>query len=162
MPNIDNVHIIGHSLGAHLAGYAGHTLQRDFGLKLGRISGLDPAAPLFTETDAIVRLDRSDAQFVDIVHSDANPLMKGGLGIHQRIGHVDFFPNGGFDNPGCDMKLQEVMRNHRRHALFETMQQFLGCNHLRSYQFYDESISSKCPYMGATCDSFEVGFEEDL
>ncbi|XP_064555542.1 pancreatic triacylglycerol lipase [Drosophila montana] len=155
LPNLDNVHIIGHSLGAHLSGYAGHHLQHDFGLKLGRISGLDPAAPLFTDTDPIVRLDRTDAHFVDILHTDANPLMKGGLGLIQRVGHVDFYPNGGFDNPGCDKKLQDVMKSNRKGSLFSTMQEFLGCNHIRSEQYYTESIGSKCPFMGITCDSFD-------
>ncbi|KAH8245537.1 hypothetical protein KR032_011566 [Drosophila birchii] len=152
LPNLDNVHIIGHSLGAHLSGYAGYHLQRDFGLKAARITGLDPAAPLFTDTDPIVRLDKTDAHFVDVVHTDANPLMKGGLGINMRLGHVDFFPNGGFDNPGCNKKFQDVVK---KKTLFLTMQEFLGCNHIRSQQYFTESIGSKCPFLGITCDSFE-------
>ncbi|XP_017022656.1 pancreatic triacylglycerol lipase [Drosophila kikkawai] len=152
LPNLDNVHIIGHSLGAHLSGYAGYHLQRDFGLKAARITGLDPAAPLFTDTDPIVRLDKTDAHFVDVVHTDANPLMKGGLGINMRLGHVDFFPNGGFDNPGCNKKFQDVVK---KKTLFLTMQEFLGCNHIRSQQYFTESIGSQCPFLGITCDSFE-------
>ena len=41
LKNLDKVHLIGHSLGAHLCGYAGYHLQRDFGLKPGRITALD-------------------------------------------------------------------------------------------------------------------------
>lgn len=37
--NTELCHIIGHSLGAHLAGYAGYHLRTDFRLKLGRITG---------------------------------------------------------------------------------------------------------------------------
>lgn len=59
MPNLKNVHFIGHSLGAHLSGYAGYHLKHDFGLSLGRITGLDPAEPYFSRTDPIVRLDRT-------------------------------------------------------------------------------------------------------
>lgn len=162
LPNLSKVHIIGHSLGAHLSGYAGYHLQRDFGLKPNRITGLDPAAPLFTDTDPIVRLDPTDAHFVDIVHTDANPLMKGGLGINMRLGHVDFFPNGGFDNPGCNKKFQDVVKSNRKATLFLTMQEFLGCNHIRSEQYFTESIGSKCPFLGITCDSFEVSFPFSL
>lgn len=153
MDNLHKVHFIGHSLGSHLAGYTGSHLQRDFGLKLGRITGMDPAAPLFAETEPIVRLDRSDAHFVDVIHTDINLL--GGLGIYQRVGHVDFYPNGGMDNPGCDVKLQEYMRN-RENSIFTNMQLFLGCNHVRSYQYFMESIKSKCPFMGITCNSYDV------
>lgn len=96
---MDKVHFIGHSLGAHLAGYAGYTLQVDFSRTLGRITGLDPAEPLFKETDPLVRLDRSDAKFVDVVHSDIMPFIKGGLGMKDAIGHVDFYPNNG-QQPG--------------------------------------------------------------
>lgn len=160
LPDLRNVHIIGHSLGSHLAGYAGYHLQQDFGLKLGRITGLDPAAPLFSETEPIVRLDRSDAEFVDAIHTDANPFMKGGLGIYQRVGHVDFYPNGGSDNPGCDVRLQDYMRS-RKSSVFLSMQEFLSCNHIRSYQYFTESISNKCPFMGITCESYEA-FKEGL
>lgn len=37
-----DIHIIGHSLGAHTAGYAGALVAG-----LGRITGLDPAEPYF-------------------------------------------------------------------------------------------------------------------
>jgi len=33
------VHVIGHSLGAHTAGYAGSRLRENFNITLGRISG---------------------------------------------------------------------------------------------------------------------------
>lgn len=62
MRNLDNVHMIGHSLGAHLSGYTGSTLQKEFDLRLGRITALDPAEPLFTATESIVRLDANDAR----------------------------------------------------------------------------------------------------
>ncbi|XP_054729553.1 pancreatic triacylglycerol lipase [Anastrepha obliqua] len=155
LPNLRNVHVIGHSLGSHLAGYAGYHLQQDFNLKLGRITGLDPAAPLFSETEPIVRLDRSDAEFVDAIHTDANPLMKGGLGIYQRVGHVDFYPNGGSDNPGCDVRLHDYMKG-RSSSVLTSMQEFLSCNHIRSYHYFTESVESECPFMGISCESYEA------
>jgi pancreatic triacylglycerol lipase len=39
---------------------------------LGRITGLDPANPHFQGMPTSVRLDPSDALFVDVVHTDSN------------------------------------------------------------------------------------------
>lgn len=77
--NLRHVHCIGHSLGAHLSGYIGYTLQRDFGLTLGRITGLDPAEPHFSKAQPPVRLDRTAAYYVDIVHTDASQFITGGI-----------------------------------------------------------------------------------
>lgn len=46
-------------------------------MELGRITGLDPADPHFEDTDPIIRLDESDAFYVDIIHTDANPILSG-------------------------------------------------------------------------------------
>ena len=69
----------GHSLGAHVAGYAGKYFQeRHNGTKLERITGCDPAGPMFQhsadESIRQVRLDRDDAKLVDIIHTNAGEL----------------------------------------------------------------------------------------
>nr|CAD7412084.1 unnamed protein product [Timema poppensis] len=74
----ERIHFIGHSLGAHLGGYVGHNLQRQFHSKLGRITGLDPAEPHFGDTLPVVRLDYTDAEFVDIIHTDTSRFITGG------------------------------------------------------------------------------------
>ncbi|XP_044287409.1 pancreatic lipase-related protein 2-like [Varanus komodoensis] len=92
-----NVHIIGHSLGAHAGGEAG---RRKRGLT--RITGLDPAGPLFHNTPPEVRLDPSDATFVDVIHTNAGHLFFDfARGIIEPCGHLDFYPNGGERMPGC-------------------------------------------------------------
>lgn len=50
----EDVHVIGHSLGAHTAGYVGERVPG-----LGRITGLDPAEPYFQGMGDQVRLDPS-------------------------------------------------------------------------------------------------------
>lgn len=154
LPNLDKVHLIGHSLGAHITGYAGYTLQKDFSLTAGRISGLDPAEPFFKDVDPIVRLDPSDAKYVDIYHTDAKSFVRGGLGIQQSVGHVDFFPNGGFDNPGCGQGMTDYIEQERG-SFFLGVRQFVSCNHLRAYEFFTESIMPDCPFVAIGCDSYE-------
>ncbi|NXS91000.1 LIPR3 protein, partial [Jacana jacana] len=90
------IHLIGHSLGAHAAGETGRRMQ---GIR--RITGLDPAGPYFQDTPPEVRLDPSDANFVDVIHSNAAHFPAIGLGIDNTSGHLDFYPNGGTVMPGC-------------------------------------------------------------
>ncbi|CAH1271918.1 PNLIP [Branchiostoma lanceolatum] len=103
-----NMHIIGHSLGAHVAGYAGERLNG----RLGRITGLDPAYPFFENKPPEVRLDTTDAIFVDVIHTDADADHKLGFGMDQAIGHLDFYPNGGQEQPGCGNDLFDYMADH--------------------------------------------------
>ena len=32
---------------------------------------------------------------MDVIHTDSKGFYKGGLGMEQAVGHVDFYPNGG-------------------------------------------------------------------
>ncbi|GIY11419.1 pancreatic triacylglycerol lipase [Caerostris extrusa] len=89
-----NVHLIGHSLGAHLAGSAGQSTPN-----LGRITGLDPAAPLFGPWTLLHRLTYTDADFVDVIHSSNITY---GYGLHAPLGDIDFYPNGGKKQPQCE------------------------------------------------------------
>lgn len=64
------IHFIGHSLGAHIAGFVG----KDLGGKLGRITGLDPAGPSFDKFSASHRLDSGDALLVDVFHTNKGTI----------------------------------------------------------------------------------------
>ncbi len=75
--NIDPkmVHCMGHSLGAYGCSYAGKVA------KLGRLTALDPAAPLFNDFNTIDdKLGKSDAYFVDVIHTSV-------YGIQFPVGH---------------------------------------------------------------------------
>lgn len=76
--------IVGHSLGAHLAGIAGKKISQLN--KIGSIVGLDPAAVLFNLNETELRLANTDAEYVQIIHTDTD----GGrfaFGIDEPFGH---------------------------------------------------------------------------
>lgn len=65
-----------------------------------RITGLDPAGPLFgfpIEVASNYRLSTADASHVDVIHTN-----DGLAGIAEEIGTADYYPNGGGPvQPGC-------------------------------------------------------------
>lgn len=153
------VHIIGHSLGAHIGGYAGERLPG-----LGRISGLDPAEPLFQGMPTEVRLDAGDARFVDVIHTDSKGFYKGGLGMEQAVGHVDFYPNGGKVQPGCSFldfpympTISGDVDTISLPAADSVARNLFACGHNRVIDLYTDSIlsSGACPMVGHKCDSYE-------
>ena len=75
-----NIHLVGHSLGAHVMGSAAKEVQR-LGLgKLRRLTGLDPAYPFFESADLYPwRVDKSDADMVQILHTNSGFLWDGCL-----------------------------------------------------------------------------------
>ncbi|KAH1168083.1 hypothetical protein KIL84_003566, partial [Mauremys mutica] len=144
------VHFIAHSLGAHAAGETG---RRRPGL--GRITGLDPAQPYFQDTPIEVRLDKTDAAFVDIIHTDSAPTIPDlGFGMSQAIGHLDFYPNGGIQMPGCTKNT--VSQNVDIDEMGKGMIDLVGCNHLRSFMYYSDSIISPDGFLGYTCASYDT------
>ncbi|XP_049778093.1 inactive pancreatic lipase-related protein 1-like [Schistocerca cancellata] len=128
---LSDVHVIGFSLGAQVAGQVGQYLKSG---KLPRLTGLDPAMPLFATPWKSNKLDSTDAVFVDVIHTNA-----GSKGKIDASGDVDFYTNGGFQQPGCDAP---------------GIPSSDSCAHARAPEYFAESISSDEGFWGTPCDSW--------
>lgn len=147
-----SVHLIGHSLGSHTSGYAGEKIDG-----LGRISGMDPAGPYFTGMPNFIRLDSGDAIFVDNIHTDSDPIYALGYGTDQEMGNVDFYPNAGHDQPGCDPVTIGI---EMIEDIGDGIRDLAACSHGRSYKLYTDALIQSCPYLAHECvdyESFEAG-----
>uniref|UniRef100_A0A182MGJ2 Lipase domain-containing protein n=1 Tax=Anopheles culicifacies TaxID=139723 RepID=A0A182MGJ2_9DIPT len=121
--------IVGHSLGAHIAGLTGKHFQTQ--PKLAAIFALDPAGPLFGGDHPSERVDAYDAEYVEVIHTN-----KGLLGHRDALGQADFYPNGGQSQPGC---------------LTNT------CSHEKAVEYFRRSLSSReALYVGRHCETGAV------
>uniref|UniRef100_A0A673CEY5 Lipase, member Ib n=1 Tax=Sphaeramia orbicularis TaxID=375764 RepID=A0A673CEY5_9TELE len=96
--SLSSVHLIGVSLGAHLAGFVGENLKG----KIGRITA---------------------------------------FGLNGAHGHIDFYANGGADQPGCPK------------TIFAGKSYFV-CDHQRSVFLYLCALNRTCSLTGYPCSSY--------
>ncbi|XP_077202398.1 phospholipase A1 member A isoform X2 [Paroedura picta] len=128
-----SIHLIGVSLGAHVGGLVGHFYKG----QLGRITGLDPAGPKYTKASKEERLDPGDALFVEAIHTDANKF-----GIRIPVGHLDYYVNGGHNQPGCPRFITSGYNS-------------MICDHMRAVHFYISALKDSCPLMAFPCPSYQ-------
>lgn len=149
----DKIEMIGHSLGAHIAGYAGASLNGSIGRITGLYkkknkncspynfilwlhqwtavfisyirSGLDPAGPGFDSTKN--GLNKTCAKFVQVLHT--NP---GELGTNEQRGDLNFYANNKTNvQPGCPFK---------------------QCGHAKAIFYYFASLFPQYEFIGVQCE----------
>ncbi|XP_039284067.1 phospholipase A1 isoform X4 [Nilaparvata lugens] len=137
---LNSLHLIGHSLGCHVVGYAARFVHEktDYKAKIGRVTGLDCANPGFETLRISQPMGRGDATYFDAIHT-----CSGLLGMSKSIGDFDFRCNKGkHPQPGC--KIMDVT-----------------CSHQKSCYYFKESImEGEKAFKAHLCDSkkdFENG-----
>ncbi|KZC03801.1 Venom phospholipase A1 [Dufourea novaeangliae] len=122
--DLNTLHVVGHSLGAHIAGHIGRFVS----VTLSRITGLDPALPLFYPSTCHIR--SNDAEAVVILHTDG-----GFYGTPIDTGTVDFYANKGVSpQPGCPIIIGGEL-----------------CSHQRSTKIYAESLKNPKAFPAYKC-----------
>lgn len=128
--SLDDVTIVGFSLGAHSAGHAGRSLHP---LKVDSIVALDPPHLLF-DFDSAVNI--KDAEYVQVIHTES-----AFLGFKENLGHSDFYPNFGSSQPGCWM--MDIV-----------------CSHFKAFYYFAESIANPNAFIGERCLNYKELEEE--
>lgn len=127
-----DITFVGHSLGAHISGYAGAAL----GGSIGNIYGLDPAGPGFCQLSSDSpenRLNPSNAQYVQVIITTSQ------IGCNDEgLGHQTFVINSPFNaQPQCGI-LDFV------------------CSHMYAITFFIWSLNPDNNYAGQKCFSYSA------
>ncbi|XP_015373142.1 PREDICTED: pancreatic lipase-related protein 2-like isoform X2 [Diuraphis noxia] len=130
----ENIHLIGHGLGAHIVGYTGKKLSG----KISRIT--DPVRPQYENIGPEYMIDKSDANFVDIIHTNGNSL-----GLIKPLGHIDFYPNGGVAQLKCK-KVDTASGG--------------ACSHAKAFEYFAHSILVKNDFKALKCTQWSE-YQED-
>ncbi|RWS02134.1 pancreatic triacylglycerol lipase-like protein, partial [Dinothrombium tinctorium] len=134
--NTSRFHIIGFSLGAHIAGFV----------------GLDPAAPLFDGFESNFRIDKDDAAMVEIVHTYSGKFFSG-FSLLGTVGKIDIYVNGGERQPNC--------RDPPFGAIAGLFSSTPSCNHERSIELtaFNFKKFGICQPVAYKCNDYETFLE---
>ncbi|KAF3430034.1 hypothetical protein E2986_11354 [Frieseomelitta varia] len=128
--DVSRLTIVGHSLGAHIAGLSSYYAKN----KANFIVGLDPAQPNFLRAGAGIRLSSGDGNYVQVLHTNA-----GAAGFNMSLGDIDFWANNGQTQNGCDSV---------------NVFGIINCSHGRAVDYYMESLNSRVEFIGRECDNY--------
>lgn len=128
------LHIIGMSLGGQTISFIGKSFRQQSGTNISRITALEPAGPCFRNLGPEDRLDKSDADFVDVINTNIDLM-----GMAAPVGHVNFYINGGESQPG------------------QLLWMFCPdlCSHTRSFEILKSALKHPGSFIGIQCDSVQ-------
>ncbi|CAH0729994.1 unnamed protein product, partial [Brenthis ino] len=138
--NPKRLEIVGISLGGQTASFIAKNFQKLTGRNVSRLTGLDPAGPCFRNLGPNDRIDKSDADFVEIISTNID-----GYGMAAAVGHVTYYVNGGENQPG---------------QIFWPLCQIL-CSHVRSHTLWLTALKYQNSFVAIQCDSVQEARNRD-
>lgn len=91
---LNKLELVGMNLGAHILSFAGKNFKKITDKRLPVLVALEPSGPCFAEAQKTERLDKDDADFVMVLHTNGEDL-----GMLYPSGQVDIYVNGGKKQP---------------------------------------------------------------
>ena len=127
----DTLHLVGHSMGAHLSGFVGKRVIA-LGKKIGTIIGLDTSSSCVSYTNTAGRLASTDAVYVESVHA-SSPF----TGFKKPIGMASFYVNGAATQDLCQTTMWSNGAFYLRWVQFALKSL---CSHTLATNFYADSL----------------------
>ncbi|XP_053606457.1 pancreatic lipase-related protein 2-like [Plodia interpunctella] len=126
--------LLGLSLGGHTMGFIAKGFYKRTGIKVARLTGMDPAGPCFKNRGPEGRVDESDADFVDLILTNVDMF-----GMAVPSGTVSIYVNGGEYQPGD----------------FYWMYCGPFCSHARSFELWIAAVANPDAFIALKCDSVQ-------
>ncbi|KAM3966368.1 lipase member H-A-like [Aphomia sociella] len=126
--------VVGFSLGGQTMSFIAKSYKALSGTKISRLTALDPMGPCFRNLGPERRLDKEDADFVELIGTNID-----GYGFPYPVGHVNFYVNGGEHQPNdivfmpCDM----------------------SCSHVKAYTTWFSAVQNPNSFIAMQCDSVQ-------
>jgi len=136
---------VGHSLGGHSCG---HTGQYGSDRGVNRITGLDPAGPLFQDADERRGLNPNCANQVEAWHTDGKDSVNS-YGTLRPMGQRDYYPNGGGVQPGCNNYALGFSNEAENPDLRDDP--LIACSHSRAPKYFVQSVQNDCFRVSQSC-----------
>lgn len=123
-----SIYIVGHGIGAHVAGFVGKLVEYTTRNKLGTIFAIDPVEDDFPYQI----LNKTNAKYVEIFQTTKKPFS-----IFTSVGHVNFYSNENFQSI--------CFRN-------EIDSDYWKCAHNLALIYFAASINSKIEFPSIKCE----------
>ncbi|KAM3966425.1 lipase member H-A-like [Aphomia sociella] len=135
-----NLEMVSVSLGVHTMSFIAKSFKALSGTTVGRLTGLDPSGPCFRNLGPEGQLDKSDADFVDVLITNMD-----GLGTANPMGHVNYYVNGGeFQSAELPWYLCDYL-----------------CSHMRMFTLWYAALLHPDSFIAMQCDSVQQARERN-
>lgn len=132
--------LLGFSLGGQTVSYIARNYQQMTGRNISKITALEPSGPCFRTLSPKERLDSSNADFVEVIHTNID-----GFGMAARMGHVDIYVNGGEFQPS-DVSMFPCT---------------VTCSHFRVLSLWMSALKNPRKFVSLKCDSIQQARDAD-